>query len=307
MSDDPGPQRPPGATPPPTRRPPAPTGPYLVVVTGPYFGDVFDLPAGRALTLGRAPGCDAVLDDETVAPRHASVEAAGAGARLADLGSQSGTFVDGVRVAEAELRDGARFHLGPHTALKLVASNDVEASYQRKLVQGALHEPLTGLFNRRHFTDRLVSEIAAAQRRDRPLALLAVDVDQLGRVNELHGLPAGDQALRTVAEVLQGVVRKEDVVGRYAGEQFLVVARETGAPGAAALAERIRRAIERSRTEYGDEEIALTASVGVAVVAGAHELGAPDPERRLMRAAEQALAAAKKAGRNRVAAAPVTA
>lgn len=278
--------------------------PFIVVVTGPHFGKVLDLVPGREAIVGSSADADLVIQDHGIAPRHVRVTAAGGGMLVTDLGSESGTYVDGVRVAEAPLADGARFSLGPHTVLKLVASQDVEAQYQRRLAEGALHEPLTGLYNRRHFLDRLASELAAAQRHGRALSLLAIDVDRFAQVNETHGPLAGDEALKVVALVLQGAIRKEDVVARSGGEQFFVLARETGLTGARALAERIRRAVERSRSAYGGAEIALTVSVGVTVSIGLAQFEPGRTVQQMVESAERALRQAKESGRNSVVAAP---
>jgi two-component system, cell cycle response regulator len=280
---------------------------FVIVVTGAQFGEVFDLVPGRELTLGRGPAASAVLHEETIAPRHAQVTPGAREARLVDLGSDTGTFVDGVRVQDVVLANGARFRLGPHTTLKFVAPGDVEAEYQLRLAQAAQHEPLTGLYNRRHFLERLAAELAAAQRHGRSLSLLAVDIDELRRVNESHGPLAGDEALKMVAFVLQGAIRKEDVVARYGGEEFVVLARETGVTGAKALAERIRKAVERSRSSYAGDEIALTVSIGVTVSIGFTDFEDGCSEQHMLDAAERALQRAKAAGRNTVAAEPTRA
>ena len=278
--------------------------PYVVVVTGAQFGEVFDLAPGSGLTFGRGPGADVVLHDEGIAPRHASIELGAGEARLVDLGSETGSFVDGLRVTDVRLRDGARFQLGAHTVLKFVSSLDVEAVYQRRLAQDALHEPLTGLYNRRHLMERLGAELAAAQRHQRSLSLLAVDVDAFRRVNELHGPLAGDEALKMVAFVLQGAVRKEDVVARFAGEEFVVLARETGLAGAKALAERIRRAVERPRSSFAGDEIAVTVSIGVTVSTGVGEFVPGRTEQQLLASVDHALRLAKESGRNTVTVSP---
>ncbi len=286
------------------RRRATPLHASLIVVTGPQFGEVFDLVRDRELTLGRGADASAVIDDDTLDALHAGVLLAGGDAQLVDRGSRAGTFVNGVRVAEARLENGARFWLGQHTALKFVASGDAEAGYQRALAQGARHEPLTGLHNRRHFRDRLEAEVAAAQRHARPLSLLTVDIDGLGRVNDAYGPLAGDEALKMVAFVLQGALRKEDVVARVGGGTFQILARETGLAGARALGERVRRAVERSRSSFPAEEpgasvaIAVTASVGVACF----EPG--QTERQLLLAAGAALRTAKQAGGNAIACEP---
>jgi diguanylate cyclase (GGDEF)-like protein len=222
---------------------------------------------------------------------------------LRDLGSQNGTYVEGKRVEESRLLDGQRFQLGAHTTLKFVWSDDVEAEYQRKLAQGALMEPLTGLYNRRYFTERLSAELAAAQRHKRPLALLLVDVDHFKQVNDTRGHAAGDEALRMLARVLLEATRKEDVVARFGGEEFVVLARETNLAGAQVLAQRIRRDVEKARAIHEGQELALTVSIGLAVSQGAaFEKGRS--EQHLLEAADRALYRAKQSGRNTVVAAP---
>jgi diguanylate cyclase (GGDEF)-like protein len=280
--------------------------PYLLVLTGPQFGEVFDLAPGEELLIGRSPDAQIRIQDEGVSRRHATIVAGtGAGdARLADAGSANGTWVNGGRVHEAVLQDGTRFQVGAHTTLKFVFSDDVEAEYQRRLAHGALHEPLTGLYNRRHFMDRLSAELAASQRHGRPLSLLLVDVDHFKRVNDAHGHLAGDEVLKSIAQILQGVVRKEDVVARFGGEEFVVLARETALTGARALGERIRRAVERSRVEWDGREIAATVSVGVTVGTGLAQFEAGRTAQQLLDAADRALYRAKQGGRNGVVATP---
>ena len=108
-----------------------------------------------------------------------------------------------------------------------------------------------------------------------------------------------------IAYVIQGAIRKEDVLARFGGEEFVVLARETGLAGAKALAERIRRAVERSRCSFQGEELAVTVSVGVAASAGPTELVALPSEQELLAAADRALYRAKQAGRNCVVACTV--
>jgi two-component system cell cycle response regulator len=277
---------------------------FLVVLSGPQFGEVFDLEAGREALIGRSEEAAIRLYDGGVSRRHALVTASEEGARLVDLGSANGTFVEGARVSDVSLCDGMRIQVGAHTTMKLVHSDAADAHHQRELAAGALHEPLTGLAGRRHFAERLASELAGAQRHGRPLALLVVDVDHLRTINSRFGPLAGDEALRVVASVLQGAVRKEDVLARYGGEEFAIVARETGLTGARALAERVRKAVARARCAHEGSLVPLTVSIGVAVTAGLAQFEPGRGDADLVLAAERALARAKQNGRNAVVAAP---
>jgi len=284
----------------PRRGDPAQLRPYLLVLSGPQFGELFDLEAGREARIGRRPEAEVYLHDDGVSRQHATVLPEGAEAVLRDLGSQNGTWVDGKRIEQVRLLDGQRFHVGAHTAVKFVCSADAEAEVQRKLAQGALLEPLTGLYNRRHFLERLSGELAAAQRHSRALSLLLVDVDHFRRLNEAHGTAAGDEALRMLSRVVQGAVRREDVVARLGGEELAVLARETGLSGARALAERIRRAVERSRCSFEGHELALTVSIGVTVSDGLTAFERGRTEAQMLEAADRALSRAKQGGRNTV-------
>jgi len=278
--------------------------PYLLVMSGPQIGEMVLLERGRELVLGRGAGSEVVLRDAGVSRRHATVFAAADGARLRDLGSQNGTWVDGVRISDCRLEDGQRIQLGMDTTLKFCFSDELEIEYQRRLAEGSLHEPLTGLYNQRHFRDRLLAELAAVQRHSRPLSLLLVDVDGFQRVNAAHGRTAGDEALKMIAHVMQGAVRREDVLARLGSEDFAVLARETPLAGGRALGERVRKAVERSRLSYQGQELSLTVSVGLAVVSTLPTFEPGRSDAVAMEAAEAALAEARKAGGNCVATAP---
>jgi diguanylate cyclase (GGDEF)-like protein len=265
---------------------------YLLVLAGPQFGAIFPLAPGRELVLGRREDADVQIRDDGVSRRHASIRVDGESAVLKDLGSANGTWVDGARVSEVRVGDGARVQVGGHTTIKLVWADELDARYQTKLAEGALTDALTGLYNRRHLDERLGGELAAAQRHGRPVSLLMIDIDHFKDVNDASGHLAGDEALKMVAFVLRGAVRKEDVLARYGGEEFVVIARETALDGARSLAERIRRAVEGSRCAWKGREIAVTVSIGVTVSVGITEYVAE--------AADRALQAAKQGGRNRV-------
>jgi two-component system cell cycle response regulator len=273
---------------------------YLLVLSGPSFGSMFPLTAGKETVLGRREDAEVQIRDDGVSRRHASLRVEGEGAVLTDLESANGTYVDGERVREARVADGARIQIGGQTTLKFIWADELDARYQMRLAEGALQDPLTGLYNRRHLDDRLGAELAGAQRHGRPVAVLMVDIDRFKEVNDDHGHLAGDEVLKMVAFILRGAVRKEDVLARYGGEEFVVVARETALDGARALAERIRRAVERSRVSWQGRELGATVSVGVTVSAGLEEFVAGKTERQVLEAADRALYLAKQGGRNRV-------
>ena len=156
-------------------------------------------------------------------------------------------------------------------------------------------DALTGLLNRRGLEERLGPEVALATREGRPIAFVVLDLDHFKRVNDLRGHEAGDRALATVGELIGGHARASDLAARWGGEEFVVVLPGADAEAAHAFAERVRAAV-------GASGEGLTISAGVAAAIGPH-----DP-RALLAAADEALYAAKRAGRDRtVVAAPATA
>ena len=154
---------------------------------------------------------------------------------------------------------------------------------------------LTGIANRRTFFESAELELERWRRFPRPLSLIAIDADFFKNVNDTWGHPAGDEVLRNLALTLSASVREIDVVARVGGEEFAALLPSTDLDGAIRLAERFRIAVEGQRVRAGDAEISYTVSVGVASMAAG--VGGVD---QLMKAADQALYAAKKAGRNRV-------
>jgi two-component system cell cycle response regulator len=273
---------------------------FLLVLSGPQFGEIFPLAPGRARVIGRREDCDVAIRDDGVSRRHASIEVRGEGALLRDLESANGTWVDGKREREVLLADGARVQVGGQTTLKFMWADELEAVYQVRLAEGAIVDPLTGLHNRRYFEERLGSELAAAQRHGRPVSLLLCDVDHFKAINDEHGHVAGDETLKMIALVLRGAVRKEDVLARYGGEEFVVVARETPMDGAQSLGERIRRAVEKSHCAWRGHDLGVTVSIGVTVSVGLAEFVPGRSEREIIESADRALYLAKQAGRNRV-------
>ncbi|HPU51582.1 MAG TPA: GGDEF domain-containing protein, partial [Burkholderiaceae bacterium] len=162
----------------------------------------------------------------------------------------------------------------------------------------ARHDVLTGLLNRRAAEDAIEAEMQRMRRSGGTLSLLMLDIDHFKGINDRFGHPAGDQALRHVADILQANVRAVDHLARIGGEEFLVLMPEASLDDAAPAAERLRAALAAHPLLWQSAPVALSVSVGVAESAG------PDEEAsRLMVRVDAALYRAKAAGRNRVIAA----
>ncbi len=163
----------------------------------------------------------------------------------------------------------------------------------RRLHETARRDPLTGLPNRRAFEEALVREVNRAERHDRSLAVVLLDLDHFKQVNDTHGHAEGDASLRRFAEIAHRELRASDVLGRMGGEEFALALPGADVDEARAVAERIAGRL-RGATASGP--VALTVSAGVALLSAA----APTGE-ELLRAADRALYHAKNGGRRRVA------
>jgi diguanylate cyclase (GGDEF)-like protein/PAS domain S-box-containing protein len=162
----------------------------------------------------------------------------------------------------------------------------------RQLLQLSRKDQLTGLFNRTAISDVIKAEVERSQRYQQPLSVVMVDIDRFKRVNDCYGHDAGDKVLAKISSILMCNLRQPDVVGRWGGEEFLVIAPGCDHIAGAQLAERLRRFIEE--VPVGDFPEPITASFGVAQLQKAQ---GPD---QLLFAADMALYEAKNSGRNRV-------
>lgn len=170
------------------------------------------------------------------------------------------------------------------------------AAALEELLFASSHDSLTRLLNRRTIEEALRRELSRRERSCSSLTALLIDLDHFKQVNDTYGHPAGDEVLRSAAARISETARPYDFVGRYGGEEFMVVAPECTTIGAVALADRIRRHIAVQPIKYGGTEIPLTASIGLAVASEATPLDAEG----LIASADQALYAAKRSGRDRI-------
>jgi two-component system, cell cycle response regulator len=265
--------------------------PCLIVIRGLNVGQSVRL-GHTELILGRGSQADVDLGDDSVSRRHASVHMEGGRALVTDLGSKTGTFVNGKRIAApATLADGDKIQVSTGTILKFTMIDRLDETFQRRMYESSLRDPLTQSFNRRYFLDRLERELRFARRHKQPLSLILVDVDNLDEVNERDGTAAGDAVLVELAGRVHGLLRQEDVVARIGGDELAVICRATEAADALAVAERIRATIADRGFAGGHTQV--TVAVGVA---GLEVTSAPG--RDLIAAADTALADAKRAGGN---------
>ena len=270
----------------------------LLVIGGVQAGRVLSLASGPSVTIGRGPSSTHILDEPSVSSTHVRVVRSGDRYILADQQATNGTYVNGARVTEpVPLSDGDRVQLGPLIILRFALVNEAEEASLKTVYESAHRDGLTGVFNRKHFEERLLAELAYAERHAKELSLLLLDIDHFKNVNDQYGHLAGDQVLRAAASLIVRGSRAEDIVARYGGEEFVHVVRDVPLRAALGIAERTRVAVAEATTDVGGCGISVTLSCGVASLSccGAHR----DRE-ALLRVADERLYRAKLAGRNRV-------
>jgi diguanylate cyclase (GGDEF)-like protein len=164
-----------------------------------------------------------------------------------------------------------------------------------QLEELAITDFLTGLFNRRQFDKVLQQEWGRMKRYGSQFALLLLDIDHFKQVNDRFGHQAGDEVLRKIAEILRAEVRVEDVVARFGGEEFAIIALNVHSKRARDLADRLRETVEASPMPAGVDQV--TISIGSAATS---DMTRRDHEEDLIACADKALYIAKERGRNRV-------
>ena len=275
----------------------AATTPCLVVMYGKNLGKRHFLDKPEQI-LGRSDSANIQIDQDSVSRQHAKIVAKEGRARLFDLGSTNGTFVNESRVDDVELRDGDLVKVG-QTIFKYLSGSNIENKYHEEIYRLTTMDGLTGAYNKRYFLESLSRELNRAQRYDRALSLAMFDLDHFKRVNDQFGHLAGDHVLKEVSGVVQAHVRRDDVFARYGGEEFALILPEVDKRGAVQVCEKLRARIEAHHFEYAGRSMPVTVSLGIrSLQTGEREIDVS----HFIGEADAKLYEAKSAGRNRVSA-----
>ncbi|MCX6067447.1 MAG: GGDEF domain-containing protein, partial [Chloroflexi bacterium] len=181
-----------------------------------------------------------------------------------------------------------------------IAHNELQKSYLREQ-QLARIDDLTGINNHRSLVQLAEREFDVAMRYRHPLSMMFFDIDHFKQINDTFGHLMGDQALKQMIDVVSANLRRADVIGRYGGDEFVILMPQTSAQEALPFAERIHASIATLQLKTDKGPLMLTISIGIAQTIHATEPGAgsTDTVENLLLRADQALYAAKEAGRNR--------
>jgi len=167
-------------------------------------------------------------------------------------------------------------------------------NFLKELEKAAYIDALTGLYNRKHFSELAEADMQRAARMNQPIFTVMLDIDFFKKINDTYGHTAGDMVLKGTAETIHQSIRSYDLLGRYGGEEFILLLAVAEEADIHKLAERIRKNMERNVINYEGEEIKVTCSIGVAKILEADTL------KTAIVKADEALYAAKNSGRNQV-------
>ncbi|WP_326541125.1 GGDEF domain-containing protein [Pseudorhodoferax sp.] len=279
------------------------TRPCLLLYSGPDAGQRFDLEPGPQI-IGRVPEAAVRLDAPGISRRHAELLVGAGTVLLSDLGSANGTWLNEAPVnAPVALKDGDLIRVSG-IVLRFHSHNSLDLLLHDKVHRQAITDSGTGAYNRKFMTDMLRQAFARARQSGRPLSVICYDLDHFKQVNDTYGHAGGDTVLRTTTDIARAELRDGDLLARVGGEEFTLVLENTPLAGALELAERIRATMAEFPIELPDP-LNKTRSRPVGhrqtVSMGIAELG-PEmaDEQALLQAADQALYAAKRRGRNQV-------
>jgi two-component system, cell cycle response regulator len=269
----------------------------FVMSPGAGFGQRYPLDQ-RSLSLGRSEACSIHLDQGGVSRKHVilTLDATGT-VVLKDVGSTNGTYLNGRRLRPREsvpLQDGDQIYCGG-VLLKFVAEGKSDHAFLEELRRQACLDALTGLANRRHFRDLGVAEFLRAQRYGRDLSLILLDFDDFKQLNDRYGHPCGDKVLAETSARLQQRLRRQDLLGRWGGDEFAVLLPETCLARASVLAHALRTTVANHAYRYQRKSFEVTISLGVATQSKQHRVFAD-----LIASTDEQLLRAKRLGRNRV-------
>ncbi len=266
----------------------------LVQYSGANLGKryILDLPE---VVIGRAPNAPIVINDTSVSRQHAKCIQGVEKVELEDMGSSNGTFINDQKLtARTTLHDGDIIRLGT-ILLKFFAHDNVENIFHDKIYRMATIDAGTQIFNKKYLMESMDTEFKFSRTYDRALSIIIFDLDFFKKMNDQNGHNAGDFILRECAALAKSAVRKDDILGRFGGEEFCVILPNTDARTAFELAERIRAKIEGYVFNFEGKPLRQTISAGVSQLVSS----IPTPQ-ALIEDADRKLYKSKHDGRNRV-------
>lgn len=207
---------------------------------------------------------------------------------------------DEASIQEAYEAGGIDYVTKPFRPVELLAKVKIQFQLQEmtnELIRLATVDTMTGLYNRRHFANLSATSMSNALKDGTDLSVMMLDIDKFKTINDTYGHKVGDDVIVSLANILKSKQRKDDIISRFGGEEFVILLPKTDVKNANILAEDIRDSVEKSQVDLEDSQsIKFTVSIGVSNVDLINE---KDVEKSLIRA-DEALYEAKNSGRNMV-------
>lgn len=270
----------------------------LIMIRGPMQGQRFFL-TQQEMTIGRDASAEIHVNDPSISRKHATIHLEEGKAKLKDLGSSNGTYVNGFKVqsgATVGLAKEDMIRLG-NSIFKFLPAGELETLYFGALGSAVHTDPLTQIYNKGFLMEALDAEFKRARGLQSDLAVIFFDIDHFKKINDTYGHDAGDFVLKELCQLVRsaGVLGPKDVFARYGGEEFVLLLSNTKGETAAKKAEALRQGLQVHIFKYEQKRIPVTSSFGVAELQATTLTG-----QSLLKAADKALYRAKQEGRNRV-------
>lgn len=270
------------------------SAPVLVVISGKPLGKSFFL-TRDAMVLGRDLAADIPIAETAISRKHTEFKVTDEGIVVLDLGSTNGTYVNDSKIAKKVLQDGDLIRTG-NTILKFLKEGKIENVHYNKMYDLATRDDLTQSLNKKAILELIAEEFSRSLARELALCLVMFDIDHFKQTNDKFGHQAGDYVLKETCSLIKNkMIRSQDALGRYGGEEFALVLRETPLRIAVEVAERIRSTIEKHSFIFDGKSIPVTISMGVVSLDSTCK--SPDA---FIALADKALYDAKNTGRNKV-------
>lgn len=268
--------------------------PSLTYLAGEHVGRRIMLADDR-ITLGRSPEATILLLDTHVSRLHIAIDydPERGNYSIRDLGSSNGTFLNGARISEAELKDSDKILLG-NTMLRFGWSDAFDLQYQTEIDNLMNIDELTGLIVKRRFDEELNRHMAVAKTKDKALAMIMMDIDGLKQINDTNGHSFGAYTIAQTGLLIKEVLDQKGLASRFGGDEFMAFLPNIQIEEARRIAEELRRRVESHAYEKDGISLRPTISVGVTA------LKADDSMLSLFNRADKALYKSKRSGRNKV-------
>ncbi len=267
--------------------------PSLIVVEGEQIGDLFKIKKGENI-IGRGADVDIRLNSLLVSRVHSVIILNDNNISIKDLKSSNGTYVNGKKIDAANLKEGDVITIG---TIRLSFMPVYDSDFIKRMIDDARIDQLTGLYNKGYITHLLDIAVNQALILNTYVSIAIIDIDHFKNINDTYGHIAGDTALRYISNLFRKHLRPIDNIGRFGGEEFLVILDKFNLSHAASVFERLRTIIASSTLTYEDLAINITVSIGVAC----NEFIEVKDTLSLIKIADQKLYRAKMQGRNRIA------